>query len=84
MSNPYHQPNGQQRACRATERRRRRPASQRTRSTSRGRASRDVCPQRRRMLDPDHEAFVAWFVAYWHSHGAQLSESKPTTTRKEA
>lgn len=40
---------------------------------------RDVCPQRRRLPDPDHEAFVEWFVAYWRSRGAELF-----TTEKEA
>jgi hypothetical protein len=40
---------------------------------------RDICPQRRRLPDPDHEAFVEWFVAYWRSRGAQ-----PFTIKKEA
>lgn len=34
------------------------------------------------MLDPEHEAFVAWFVVYWRSHGAQLLTSKPTTGKE--
>jgi hypothetical protein len=41
-----------------------------------------VCPQRRRLPDPDHEAFVDWFVTYWRRHGAQLFTSQ--TTEKEA
>jgi hypothetical protein len=68
----HHQPGGQRPVCRATGRRR--PASQRA-STIPGRPSRDVCPRRRRMLDPDHEAFVEWFVAYWRRRGAQLFAS---------
>lgn len=46
------------------------------------RLARDVCPQRRHLLDPDHEAFVEWFVAYWRGHGAQLLAGQ--TTEKEA
>jgi hypothetical protein len=34
------------------------------------------------LLDPDHEAFVDWFVAYWRRHGAQLLASD--TADKEA
>lgn len=45
--------------------------------------SRDTRPERARMLDPEHEAFVAWFVLYWRSHGAQLLACR-TTTGKEA
>jgi hypothetical protein len=41
-----------------------------------------VCPQRQRLLDPDHEAFVDWFVVYWRRHGAQLFTGQ--TTEKEA
>lgn len=48
----------------------------RRRTNTAGRArrerSRDVCPERPRLLHPDHEAFAAWFVAYWRSRGAQL------------
>jgi hypothetical protein len=43
------------------------------------RQARDVCPQHRRLPDPDHEAFVGWFVAYWRTGGTQLF-----TTEKEA
>ncbi len=46
------------------------------------RLARDVCPQRRRLPDPDHEAFVDWFVTYWRRNGAQLFISQ--TTEKEA
>jgi hypothetical protein len=46
------------------------------------RQPRDVCPQRRRLPDPDHEAFVDWFVTYWRRHGAQLFTGE--TTEKEA
>jgi hypothetical protein len=31
-----------------------------------------VCPQRRRLPNADHEAFVDWFVLYWRQRGAQL------------
>jgi hypothetical protein len=34
------------------------------------------------LLDPDHEAFVEWFVAYWRRHGAQLFAGQ-TTRGKE-
>lgn len=40
--------------------------------------SRDVCPERPRLLDPDHEAFATWFVAYWRSRGAQLFADEAT------
>ena len=48
----------------------------------RQRQPRDLCPQQRRLLDPDHEAFVDWFVTYWRRHGAQLFAGQPT--EKEA
>lgn len=38
--------------------------------------SRSTCPERPRLLDADHEAFAAWFVAYWRSRGAQLFEKE--------
>jgi hypothetical protein len=41
-----------------------------------------MCPERQRLLDPDHEAFVEWFVSYWRGNGAQLFASQ--TTSKEA
>jgi hypothetical protein len=31
-----------------------------------------MCPKRQRLLDPDHEAFVDWFVTYWRQRGARL------------
>jgi hypothetical protein len=41
--------------------------------------SRDLCPERPRLLDPEHEAFATWFVTYWRSHGAQLLADETTT-----
>jgi hypothetical protein len=41
-------------------------------SRARRERSRSICPERPRLLDPDHEAFAAWFVAYWRNRGAQL------------
>lgn len=58
---------------------RRRPASARRHTKSLQRPVRDVCPQRSRLLDPDHEAFVEWFVAYWRGQGAQLFAGQPMT-----
>lgn len=80
MSNPDEQPNTSPDACLASGRRRAAPSRARTRS--RHARSRDKCPTRRRLLDPDHEAFVDWFVAYWRRHGAQLLASD--TADKEA
>ena len=31
-----------------------------------------MCPKRQRLRDPDHEAFVDWFVTYWRQRGAQF------------
>jgi hypothetical protein len=76
MSNADDQPN-QQEACRAPSRRR---AATRRASTARKSRSRDTCPERRRLLDPDHEAFVDWFVTYWRRDGAQLFAGKTTST----
>jgi hypothetical protein len=78
MSDAEDQPN-QQAACRTPSRRR--AATRRTR-TSRQSRSRDTCPERQRLPDPDHEAFVDWFVTYWRHNGAQLLASQ--TTSKEA
>jgi hypothetical protein len=61
---------------------RRRPGSARGLARSRQRQPRDLCPRRQRLLDPDHEAFVEWFVAYWRCHGAQLFAGQ-TTRGKE-
>jgi len=67
MSSSPREPGRPQATCHA----RRRSARQRG-DISRRRQPRDVCPARQRLLDPDHEAFVEWFVAYWRRHGAQL------------
>ena len=63
---------------RAGARRRRRPESTEASARVHRKRSRDACPERARMLDPDHEAFVAWFVQYWSQRGASLFERKPT------
>ncbi len=63
------------RSC--SQRRRRRPENAQASARVRRKRSRDACPQRARMLDPDHEAFVAWFVQYWSQRGASLFESQP-------
>jgi hypothetical protein len=68
MNGP-HEPDRPRAACQ--EAGRRRSVSQRQTSRQR-RQPQDACPQRRRLLDPDHEAFAEWFVAYWRRHGAQL------------
>lgn len=75
------QPNPPTREC--STRSRHQPASTRASLRARQERSRDACPERARMLDPEHEAFVAWFVLYWRSHGAQLL-ARRTTTGKEA
>lgn len=72
------QPN-QHDACAATGRRR--TATKRAATTRKSR-SRDTCPERQRLLDPDHEAFVDWFVTYWRRNGAHLFAGQ--TTSKEA
>jgi hypothetical protein len=74
------EPPDQPAAC-ATRGRRRAAAKRLNARSSRPRA-RDTCPERPRLLDPDHEAFVDWFVAYWRSRGAQLFAND--TTRTEA
>jgi hypothetical protein len=61
---------------------RRRAAPARAHARSRQQRSRDICPDRPRLLDPDHEAFVDWFVTYWRSHGEQLFATD--TVSKEA
>jgi hypothetical protein len=63
--------------CRAPSRRR---AATKPASTARRARSRDACPERQRLLDPDHEAFVDWFVSYWRHNGAQLFASQTTST----
>jgi len=78
MSDPEDQPS-QQAACAAPGRRR---ATTKRASTGRQPRSRDTCPERQRLLDPDHDAFVDWFVAYWRHNGAQLFANDPAS--KEA
>jgi len=51
---------------------RRRPGRTRANTNLGQRQARDICPQHQRLLDPDHEAFVDWFVLYWRCHGAKL------------
>jgi hypothetical protein len=72
MSDPENQPN-QQDACAAPGRRR----AATKRASARQPRSRDTCPERQRLLDPDHEAFVDWFVAYWRRNGAQRYTNDP-------
>jgi hypothetical protein len=79
MSDPEDQPN-QREVCRAPSRRR--TATTHATARSRPPRSRDTCPERQRLLDPDHEAFVDWFVTYWRRHGAQLFANDPAS--KEA
>lgn len=79
MSDPKEQPKLDRGACPATGRRR---AATRAKARLSEPRSRDACPERQRLLDSDHEAFVDWFVAYWRRHGAQLFASQ--TTSKEA
>lgn len=42
------------------------------RNTPLRRHTRSACSQRRRLPDPDHEAFVEWFVAYWRRRGSDV------------
>lgn len=70
------EPDRPQAACRATGRRRPGSTQRRGRSHPR-RQPRDACPQRQRLLDPDHEAFVEWFVVYWRRHGSDLFSDQP-------
>jgi hypothetical protein len=79
MSDAQDQPS-QRAACRAPSRRR--VATRRTGARARPSRSRDTCPERQRLLDPDHEAFVGWFVSYWRGNGARLFAGQ--TTSKEA
>jgi hypothetical protein len=52
------------------------------RHTTLRRHARSACSQRRRLADPDHEAFVEWFVAYWRRRGSDLFADSSVT--KEA
>jgi hypothetical protein len=78
VSTPEEQPNTDPRACPTPGRRR--ATSARTSTRSLPARSRDVCTARQRLLDPEHEAFVDWFVAYWRRRGAQLFASHATET----
>jgi hypothetical protein len=80
MSDPAEQPDEPRNACRAPGRRR--ATTARTRARSNRSRSRDACPERPRLLNPEHEAFVDWFVIYWRQSGAQLFANNPTS--KEA
>jgi hypothetical protein len=51
----------------------------RTRARQRPSRSRDTCPGRRRLSDPEHEAFVEWFVQYWRRQGAELFAEQTTS-----
>lgn len=73
MSTPEKQPNTNPRACPAPGRRR--AASARASTRPHAARSRDTCSARPRLLDPEHEAFVEWFVAYWRRRGARLFAS---------
>jgi hypothetical protein len=79
VSDPKEQPNPSSGTCTAVGRRR---AATRAKARSDQLRSRDACPKRQRLLDPDHEAFVDWFVTYWRRHGARLLAGQPTS--KEA
>jgi hypothetical protein len=70
VSKPEEQPNSTPHAYPSPGRRHAVQAHPSTRS--RQRRSRDMCPKRQRLLDPDHEAFVDWFVTYWRQRGARL------------
>jgi hypothetical protein len=78
VSTPEDQPNTNPQACPTPGRRRAAPARASTRSLPA--RSRDACPARPRLLEPEHEAFVDWFVPYWRRHGAQLFASHATET----
>jgi hypothetical protein len=43
------------------------------------RHARSACSQRRGLADPDHEAFVEWFVAYWRRRGSDLFADQSIT-----
>jgi hypothetical protein len=68
MSQPEEQPNTAPDGCPAPGRR----YPNRAKTRPRQARSRDTCPERRRLADPEHEAFVEWFVQYWRRHGAEL------------
>lgn len=70
MSHPDEQPDTTPDICRTPGRCR--PANQNGSARRRNVRTRDACPERPRLLDPDHEAFVEWFVSYWRRQGAKL------------
>jgi hypothetical protein len=73
MSQHEEQSNTPPKACPAPGRRHRVTArSHRARS-------RDTCPGRRRLADPEHEAFVEWFVQYWRRRGTELFAAQNTS-----
>jgi hypothetical protein len=76
MSDAMNQPSPKE-VCGAPGRRR--AVTKHTRAARQSRP-RNTCPKRQRLLDPDHEAFVDWFVSYWHHSGAQLFASETTGT----
>ncbi len=69
-------------ACPAASRRR--TAVSRRGERSLMRPARDICPRRARLLDPDHEAFAEWFVAYWRQRGAELFSDQTEEANLEA
>lgn len=81
MSDSPQQPR-REAACRASGRRR--TASSRRSERPCLRPPRDVCPRRARLLDPDHEAFAEWFVAYWRQRGAELFSDQTEEANVEA
>lgn len=69
-------------ACPAESRRR--TAVSRRGQRSLMRPARDICPRRTRLLDPDHQAFAEWFVAYWRQRGAELFSDQTEEANLEA
>jgi hypothetical protein len=75
MSSPHEHPSGGRRGRQVRSRRPGQPSA----PTRRGqRRATSICRHERRLANPDHEAFVAWFVAYWRRHGAQLFADQTT------
>lgn len=81
MSDAYEHPQ-RKGACPAASRRRTVVSRRAERSLMR--PARDVCPRRARLLDPDHEAFAEWFVAYWRQRGAELFSDQTEEANVEA
>lgn len=76
MSNRHEHPRSRSECLTAG---RRRAATANRAHRSRIRQARDLCPPHRRLPDPDHEAFVEWFVAYWLRSGADLFADQSRT-----